>query len=135
MFLLAVAAAGCSVKRIHTQSVDRVDQEIAKGNRGYLLGTPPPAPERGSLKRKFIAIDINLEWPKFEMGEKKGKAVEKIQESAPAPVVGGPTVKMSEPEPVEEIVESKSEWTEQQLAEEPVVKIEEEIEAEKEEIK
>lgn len=44
----------------YVMKIDRVDQEMRIGNRGYLKGTPPPAEDRSSLKREFIAVDIDL---------------------------------------------------------------------------
>jgi hypothetical protein len=53
--------AGCSnVSSPYLITKDRVDQEI-EGNRGYLLGTPPPAPARRDVpKRTLIGIDVEI---------------------------------------------------------------------------
>lgn len=56
---LSLAGAGCA--RITTSVVEkpRVDQELAGGNRGYLVGTPPPsAPEKST--RQVFQTDIEL---------------------------------------------------------------------------
>lgn len=56
-----VALIGCeSISRPYVMKMDRVDQDMEIGNRGYLQGTPPPPRDRGELKRPFIAIDIDL---------------------------------------------------------------------------
>lgn len=57
--LSLVALAGC---RTATRVVDvpRVDLEVAgTGNRGYLVGTPPPAVE-GQTTRQIIQADIEM---------------------------------------------------------------------------
>lgn len=59
--LSAFAIAGCAgVSAPYKMEVDRTDQSMSDGNRGYMVGTPPPAPDRSGLKREFIAIDIDL---------------------------------------------------------------------------
>ena len=50
---------GC-ISKPYVMTMDRVDQKIDVGNRGYLKGTPPPPEDRGDLKRSFIAVDIDL---------------------------------------------------------------------------
>jgi hypothetical protein len=40
--------------------VERQDQVVDSGNRGYLKGTPPPVGDRGELKRPFMTVDIDL---------------------------------------------------------------------------
>lgn len=58
---LAIGAAGCSdISAPYIMQTDRVDQKMDLGNRGYLKGTPPPAADRGNLKRPLIAIDVDL---------------------------------------------------------------------------
>lgn len=58
---LLVTLTGCErVSAPYIMKMDRHDQNLAVGNRGYLRGTPPPQKERGDLKREFIAIDIDL---------------------------------------------------------------------------
>ncbi|OGW84672.1 MAG: hypothetical protein A2987_06440 [Omnitrophica bacterium RIFCSPLOWO2_01_FULL_45_10] len=52
--------AGTKVSKPYVMKMDRVDQELENGNRGYLMGTPPPPEDRGDLKRPFIALDIDL---------------------------------------------------------------------------
>lgn len=50
---------GCNVSKPYITETDRVDQQLT-GNRGYLVGTPPPAAERNNLKRPFITVDIDF---------------------------------------------------------------------------
>ncbi|MBL7155653.1 MAG: hypothetical protein ISS90_00745 [Candidatus Omnitrophica bacterium] len=58
--LVSIALAGCSNVRTYTFKKDRVDQR-AEGNRGYVMGTPPPAPvEREVRKRTLIGVDIEI---------------------------------------------------------------------------
>ena len=60
--LISIVLAGCSnVGSPYLITKDRVDQEI-EGNRGYLMGTPPPAPARGGdvPKRTLIGIDVEI---------------------------------------------------------------------------
>ncbi|MFA5146004.1 MAG: hypothetical protein WC515_01285 [Candidatus Omnitrophota bacterium] len=58
---LLIITTGCErVSAPYKMKMDRVDQNMAAGNRGYLKGTPPPAPDRGDLKREFIALDVDL---------------------------------------------------------------------------
>ncbi len=53
---LVETAAGVD---IYTFRRERVDQEL-EGNRGYIVGSPPPVEERGPRKRTLIGIDIEL---------------------------------------------------------------------------
>ncbi len=56
----AAGLLGCeSISKPYIMTVDRVDQKV-EGNRGYLVGTPPPAEERDNLKRPLIAVDMDL---------------------------------------------------------------------------
>jgi hypothetical protein len=57
---LLAALAGCEVSKPYVMKVDRHDQNLETGNRGYLKGTPPPVGDRGDLKRPFLAVDIDL---------------------------------------------------------------------------
>ena len=60
--VVAFVASGCdtTMTNPYVMKTDRVDQKLDAGNRGYLKGTPPPAPDRGDLKRPWIAVDVNL---------------------------------------------------------------------------
>ena len=44
---------------VYTFKKDRVDQNMERGNRGYIMGTPPPVEERDT-KRTLIGVDIEL---------------------------------------------------------------------------
>lgn len=60
VLLISVILAGCTDARVYTFKKERVDQTMA-GNRGYIAGTPPPAPIRGEVpKRTLIGIDIEV---------------------------------------------------------------------------
>lgn len=56
---LTAALIGCEMSKPYIMNTDRVDQTI-EGNRGYLMGTPPPPKDRGELKRPLIAVDIEV---------------------------------------------------------------------------
>lgn len=57
----AVILTGCSnVSAPYLITKDRVDQKMS-GNRGYLAGTPPPAPAVNNVpQRTIIGIDIEI---------------------------------------------------------------------------
>lgn len=114
ILILSVALAGCSNVKVYKFKKDRVDQRN-EGNRGYLLGTPPPAPVvRDVPKRTMIGVDIEipvLPGEKVELLPEEEVRYEEetiIEMKGPAPLVGGPTVKMKEEESEEE--ESEEEW-------------------------
>ena len=71
MLFIGVALAGCSnVSSPYLITKDRVDQDIS-GNRGYLLGTPPPvSPRKDTPKRTMIGIDIEIPLLPGEKGYK-----------------------------------------------------------------
>ena len=71
MLLVSVVLTGCSnVSSPYIIMKDRVDQNLS-GNRGYLLGTPPPAPARkGVPKRTMIGIDVEIPLLPGEKGYK-----------------------------------------------------------------
>lgn len=61
--LILIAAHGCSGTRVtrmatRIEDVPRVDLELS-GNRGYLIGTPPPASEQKTT-RKMLHTDVEL---------------------------------------------------------------------------
>jgi len=59
---MALASTGCAswtVSRPYVGTMTRVDQNIEKGNQGYLLGTPPALGER-KLTRQLITVDIDV---------------------------------------------------------------------------
>jgi len=56
-----LALTGCErISMPYVMKTDRVDQDLKVGNRGYLKGTPPPAPDRSGLKRPWLAVDVDL---------------------------------------------------------------------------
>lgn len=58
---LIICLVGCEgISKPYVMKMDRVDQKLDEGNKGYLKGTPPPPKSRGDLKRPFIAVDIDL---------------------------------------------------------------------------
>jgi len=57
---LAIGITGCELSKPYVTKVDRKDQVVDSGNRGYLKGTPPPVGDRGELKRPFMTVDISL---------------------------------------------------------------------------
>lgn len=60
ILLASMTLAGCSGVRIYEIKKDRVDQRV-EGNRGYIKGTPPPAPIKGGVpKRTLIGIDMEV---------------------------------------------------------------------------
>jgi hypothetical protein len=76
--LIALGLAGCcGVSAPYIMQTDRVDQDVASGNKGYLKGTPPPSDDRSNLKRPLIAVDIDLpDTPiNLESGKKKEECV------------------------------------------------------------
>ena len=58
--LLVAGLFGCEISKPYITKVDRTDQDLSVGNKGYLKGTPPPSKDRGELKRPFVTIDIEL---------------------------------------------------------------------------
>lgn len=63
IILIAMFLTGCAAKQdetgisVYTFEVEREDQDLA-GNRGYLMGTPPPVDEDRPTTRTFIGVDI-----------------------------------------------------------------------------
>ena len=51
---------GMKMTQPYISSVDRTDQSLEGGNRGYIKGTPPPAPANRNTKRTFITVDVDL---------------------------------------------------------------------------
>lgn len=88
MTCIVLGLVGCeSMSTPYVMKMDRIDQKMDTGNRGYLKGTPPPVKDRGDLKRPFIAIDIDL----VEMGEGNAKTAEEtnvaVETKEAAPVM------------------------------------------------
>jgi nucleoid-associated protein YgaU len=59
---LSLLLSGC-VARTYTLTKDRVDQDLTPGNRGYLAGNAPSAPERKST-REVNVVEIELGFPR-----------------------------------------------------------------------
>ena len=105
VLLFSVVLFGCSNARIYTFEKDRVDQTRV-GNRGYIIGTPPPAPaERTVPKRTLFGLDIEVPLLPGEKGY--------------VPTEGGPiqaedikmTPKKSTPKvEVKEVITEEEEW-------------------------
>jgi nucleoid-associated protein YgaU len=57
-FALITTLTGCVI-RSYQYIQERVDQEV-KGNRGYLLGVPPPVERKTPATRKMVAVEIEL---------------------------------------------------------------------------
>jgi len=66
---MSVVLTGCSSVKTYTFTRDRVDQEIQKGNRGFVKGTPPPAEDRKGLKRTLYGCDIEVPIMPWEKGK------------------------------------------------------------------
>ena len=66
ILFVSIITAGCSDVNVYTVKKDRVDQAM-RGNRGYIMGTPPPAPITGEVpKRTMINVDIEIPVLPFE---------------------------------------------------------------------
>lgn len=96
------AFSGCA--RVTTQVVDkpRVDQET-KGNRGYLVGSAPPAAERKTT-RKMVQTDVELPTAEELNPWKVKQAAPQAPAAAttPAPVVVEPEASTWQPPAQEE---------------------------------
>lgn len=123
---LAYAASRIRLKQYE---VERTDQDLSQGNRGYIYGTPPPAPERTEVpKRTMLNLEIELPpYPEWDEQRQK-KAPVKKEEAGGEPgnrgyVVGGETVQ-------EEAIVQK-EITQEGIGKEaPIIKKEEKEKAE-----
>ena len=86
-----VLLSGCQTStRVATRVTEqpRVDLSLEGGNRGYLVGTPPPAPE---LKTTRQMVETTIELPTFYRSKRSG-AQATLESNAPeasAVVVGG----------------------------------------------
>lgn len=82
ILIFAFVLSGCVVRSFPVTK-ERADQDLTAGNRGYLMGEAPPAPERKPT-RKTQVVEIELHSPfKFERAAKpaKGPAVEMPEEA------------------------------------------------------
>jgi len=70
---LTAVLTGCA--RVSTYVIERTDQDLAEGNRGYLQGELPPLPPRGKLTRTVINIEFELppfpEWRRHYWTDKE----------------------------------------------------------------
>jgi hypothetical protein len=89
LLLISFILSGCAGTTVKTYTFqkDRVDQ-TNEGNRGYLQGSPPPAPAvREAPKRTLIGIDVEIpvlpiedvEIPPTEVEEKDKKTIAEIE--------------------------------------------------------
>lgn len=62
--------AGCSGKHVktYTDRVERVDQDLSQGNRGYFVGAPPPVDESKRKKTRGI-YTVEVDLPPYYEGE------------------------------------------------------------------
>ena len=81
IMVLNLVLAGCSNVRTYIFKKERVDQEMS-GNRGYIVGTPPPQPAiREIPKRTMIGIDIEIPLlPGEELRLKRGPSARGSEE-------------------------------------------------------
>jgi len=94
---LTLGGVGCA--KISTQVVEkpRVDQSLAKGNRGTLMGTPPEATPRRTT-RKIIQADVEL----ATAGEMTPWKVKKQEAAAPEVAGMESAAPVAEPAPMAE---------------------------------
>ena len=87
LLVMLMVLAGCSSVRTYTFKKDRVDQGVEEGNKGYLEGTPPPAEDRGELKRTMVGADVDVPifaWEKKKVSmssQVKGEEVIEVEET------------------------------------------------------
>ncbi len=108
LFIVAVflMASTADAVEIYTFKKDRVDQNLDKGNRGYLTGQPAAGPERtGTRQRTLIGIDIEI--PEFGAEASEDEEAEAQLRKTPAPEKKMPAVKERI---VEEEVFTEEEW-------------------------
>ena len=78
--LTVLISAGCRSATKVTE-VPRVDLELSGGNRGYLVGTPPPASAEMTTTRKMVWTDIEL--PSFTKPTARGTAPVSVEVAMP----------------------------------------------------
>ena len=73
-----VTMAGChAATRVIEEP--RVDLDVSGGNRGYLVGTPPPAAEPAATTRHMVETEIEVpSWYRPKQGQPAG-----LEETAP----------------------------------------------------
>ncbi|MBI4355897.1 MAG: LysM peptidoglycan-binding domain-containing protein [Candidatus Omnitrophica bacterium] len=62
MTLAGWTLGGCRTS-LHQTTMERVDQDLHQGNRGYLVGTAPPVADR-SASRELYELEIDLPAPR-----------------------------------------------------------------------
>ena len=70
--------SGCRTS-LHQTTMERVDQDLHQGNRGFLVGTPPPVGDRAS-SRELYELEIELPAGRVKPGAAAGTA-------APSPAI------------------------------------------------
>ena len=86
LLLLSIALSGCSNVRTYTFKKDRVDQRM-EGNRGFLQGTPPPAPVRDVPKRTMFGVDVEIGLLPYEKAQLPPQKATPQEEGSPEMVV------------------------------------------------
>ncbi len=89
--VMLLAAAGCQTS-VHQVRLERVDQSLEGGNRGYLVGTPPELAGRGTPTREITEVEI--QWP---TGARRTPAKRR---AAPAPAAATPSTEDAEAQAV-----------------------------------
>lgn len=101
---LIVSLAGCSV---NTKLIERerVDQQVS-GNRGYFMGTPPPAGERKATKKYY---EVQVEFPSVT---EESRVPKKAVQQEPAPAVNyGASAAQEETRITDIEIEEREEFT------------------------
>lgn len=98
-FLLTLTLLGCT--RISTYTVDRVDQALDVGNRGYMRGTPPPPPSERKLTRTMIKLEFKL--PPFPEWRSHYWTDKELWGNRGYVIGGPPRVVVKAPKPAKEV--------------------------------
>jgi nucleoid-associated protein YgaU len=85
---------GCAIKT-YKVTRERVDQDLSKGNRGYLMGKPEVSEEKPRKTTRQLQV-IEMEYRPIRMGIKPRSKVSPAIKQIPAikPVIGKPAVVM-----------------------------------------
>ena len=80
--------AGCSGVRTYTVDEGRVDQNLAQGNQGYLMGTPKAdaaQQERRATRKRYVAeVELGMPYKAKPSSETQGETVVREVVSEPA---------------------------------------------------
>jgi len=113
ILLVSIALSGCSNVRTYTFKKDRVDQ-TQEGNRGYIMGTPPPAPISGEVpKRTMFGVDIEVPILPGEKAMTSKKEVSYVEEREVIEEEMVPAMEEKtnfEPKKETQATESEEEW-------------------------